>query len=279
MVVVDDRVIVQGRWYGIVGRRFVRPALRIGGQRRVIATLEHKPWAPLEGELWTAAFPHSGSPPASAELEVAPDLTVDLETGKQPQRKGKPAARVAVEKARIVETKKAGERESLLAAQREREDLRSRLEHSITLRKEAFEERDEALAARDAALSEAADRERLAREQARAEVDRVTAEFATARKEYDDTYIRAVRAEQALAAAKADLAALRQELADDPRPTAPPEPTVVYSPPSEHHPRTPSPSRRRFDPDADDDAGRRIAAAALIIVLIVAFVLILGLIF
>src|SRR4051794_9748614 len=76
--VEDDQLVVRGRWHGVTGRRFVRPALRLDGRRRVIASLEHKPWAAEEGEPWIAAFPHSGDDFASAALEVAPDVTVAL---------------------------------------------------------------------------------------------------------------------------------------------------------------------------------------------------------
>ena len=54
-------------------------------------------------------------------------------------------------------------------------------------------------------MKDADDRERRAREHARAEVKRVRAEFEAARKEYDATYLRAVRAERALATAAADV--------------------------------------------------------------------------
>ena len=41
----DDAIVVKGRWSGVRGMRFVRPTLTIGS-RRLLATLEHKPWAP-----------------------------------------------------------------------------------------------------------------------------------------------------------------------------------------------------------------------------------------
>ena len=78
----DGRLEVEGRWFGVRGRRFVRPVLTLqvaGGRRRLLAVLEHKPWAADEGAAWIAAFPWEGSHEAvgDAELEVGA-LTVDL---------------------------------------------------------------------------------------------------------------------------------------------------------------------------------------------------------
>jgi hypothetical protein len=77
-----DRLALSGRWYGVRGRRFVRPTLTPLGDRdrgRVLADLEHKPWEPEDGESWEAAFPwtHDG-PTAKFELSVAPDIAVQL---------------------------------------------------------------------------------------------------------------------------------------------------------------------------------------------------------
>ena len=50
----EDRIEISGRWYGLRGRRFVRPVLNLhtggGSRRRAIALLEHKPWAADDGE-------------------------------------------------------------------------------------------------------------------------------------------------------------------------------------------------------------------------------------
>ena len=78
----DDRLELEGRWFGVRGRRFVRPVLTVrvaGGRRRLLAVLEHKPWAADEGAAWIAAFPWEGSHEdvGDAELEVGA-LTVDL---------------------------------------------------------------------------------------------------------------------------------------------------------------------------------------------------------
>lgn len=72
-----------GRWFGLQARRFVRPTLFLvdkDGRRRLLATLEHKPWEAEEGEPWTAVFPWDGEPQAfdAAELAVATGIDVEL---------------------------------------------------------------------------------------------------------------------------------------------------------------------------------------------------------
>jgi len=79
----DRGLEVRGRWFGVRGRRFVRPTLTLridGTKHRLLADLEHKPWAAEEGEDWVALF--SPAPPAGkadqVELSVAPDITIAL---------------------------------------------------------------------------------------------------------------------------------------------------------------------------------------------------------
>ena len=80
--VEGDRLELSGRWFGVRGRRFIRPTLTLigeGGRSRVLADLEHKPWAPEDGQPWEAAFPWF--PDADArelELSVATDITIRL---------------------------------------------------------------------------------------------------------------------------------------------------------------------------------------------------------
>ena len=63
---VGDRLEVTGRWYGLRGHRFVRPVLVVQAagdeQRRLLALLDHKPWAAEDGDEWIAAFPWEGDP-------------------------------------------------------------------------------------------------------------------------------------------------------------------------------------------------------------------------
>ncbi len=79
----EDRIEISGRWYGLRGRRFVRPVLNLnagGSRRRAIALLEHKPWAADDGKTWLAAFrwPEGAGEIQGAELEVGPGLVVEL---------------------------------------------------------------------------------------------------------------------------------------------------------------------------------------------------------
>ena len=79
----EDRIEISGRWYGLRGRRFVRPVLNLhtgGTRRRAIALLEHKPWAADDGKTWLAAFrwPDGAGEIEGAELEVGPGLIVAL---------------------------------------------------------------------------------------------------------------------------------------------------------------------------------------------------------
>ena len=60
-----DRLEVVGRWFGVRGRRFIRPTLYVdadGESRRLLAVLDHKPWAVEDGEEWIAAFAWDGDP-------------------------------------------------------------------------------------------------------------------------------------------------------------------------------------------------------------------------
>ncbi len=79
-----DELIVSGFWTGVRGMRFVRPTL-LFDDRRILATLEHKPWAPAENARWTAAFPWTGGVAVDADnlaIAVAPKVIVPLgETG------------------------------------------------------------------------------------------------------------------------------------------------------------------------------------------------------
>jgi hypothetical protein len=79
----DELVEVSGRWFGVRGRRFVRPTLTVvadGRECRALAVLEHKPWAPDDGQPWVAAFPWQRdlADLADAELSVAPGIAVSL---------------------------------------------------------------------------------------------------------------------------------------------------------------------------------------------------------
>lgn len=80
----DDRIVVNGLWSGVRGLRFVRPTLVVG-DREMLATLEHKPWAP-DTDPWVAAFPWYGGTVDTGvmSLAVAPSVTVPLDAEAQP---------------------------------------------------------------------------------------------------------------------------------------------------------------------------------------------------
>src|SRR3954471_18213315 len=95
-----DRIEVTGRWFGLRGHRFMRPALIVeagDARRRLLALLEHKPWAADDGEAWTAAFPWTGDPVevTSAELAVAPSVAIELPPPPDPGGRSRPARRRA----------------------------------------------------------------------------------------------------------------------------------------------------------------------------------------
>ena len=79
-----DRIELSGRWFGVRGRRFIRPTLMLigGGVRyRCLADLAGKPWAPTDGEPWQAAFPCDLEVLQAldeASFNVAPDITIAL---------------------------------------------------------------------------------------------------------------------------------------------------------------------------------------------------------
>jgi hypothetical protein len=195
----DGRLEVTGRWYGIRGRRFLRPTLDVevdGRARRMLAVLEHKPWAADDGEEWVAAFDWDGEPVdvAVAELAVAPELAVVLPPpsgapAKKPRRTRPAGERLEARppRAQALEAQLA-EAEAEIATLRDRLAAeqgawRKRVEEIETLRDEsaaatsaAEAERDEMAASRDEA---AAARDAVAKERdaARAERD----ELASAR--------------------------------------------------------------------------------------------------
>ncbi|MDA0136116.1 hypothetical protein OJ962_01300, partial [Solirubrobacter sp. CPCC 204708] len=79
-----ERLEVRGRWFGVRGQRFMRPTLHLkagGRRRRLIAALDHKPWAPDDDGVWIAAFAWRGSPEdhvTGARLELTPEIVLDL---------------------------------------------------------------------------------------------------------------------------------------------------------------------------------------------------------
>jgi hypothetical protein len=179
-----DRLEVTGRWYGLRGHRFVRPLLTAeadDGPRRMLALLDHKPWAADDGEPWIAAFPWDGEPVevTDVELAVAPSLAVDLPAPKapgqrrrradstpRPARRGAAAAPEpepepsAADEVAALRTELAGERESVRRLAAELDDAHARLaaaadRGAAEQERDARDERDAAIRReRDAAIAE-----------------------------------------------------------------------------------------------------------------------------
>lgn len=168
---VDGRLVVTGRWSGVRGMRFVRPALVLG-DRELLAVLEHKPWAP-DADPWTAAFPWDGGEIDRDDmaLAVAPSVVVPL--GDAPVDVAEPAPDHELAVARLeneVRFLRDGRRDELEHARRERDVLQARLDEAVADREAAVRTRarmetraEESEAHRRAAIDERDDAlERLA---------------------------------------------------------------------------------------------------------------------
>jgi hypothetical protein len=88
----DGQLTLAGRWFGVRGRRFVRPTLTLAldGERvRALADLGDKPWPAEDGEPWKASFPWGKTGRVEEpELSVAPDITIQLPSPNS--RRGRP---------------------------------------------------------------------------------------------------------------------------------------------------------------------------------------------
>ncbi len=196
------RLEVRGRWFGVRGRRFMRPtltALAGGREQRLLAVLDHKPWIAEEGEAWVAAFPWATDPAAllQAELTVAPDVTVPLPAPSSARRRRTPAGSP---RSPVREAEAASDADEPIRGSkddRHARDSRLQDEHDAALRSrdQALSELDalkrecdrlrlelgEALAASEAAIAERHDvieaevRLRIADLRAEAESDRAAA--------------------------------------------------------------------------------------------------------
>ena len=159
-----ERLELSGRWFGVRGRRFLRPTLELdvaGQTQRLLATLEHKPWAPEEGDEWVAAFEWTGGPAEieSVRLVVGPDATVELSPPRG-SANGRPRSGARGD---------GGGRRKLAEARAEVKRVRAELERE-----------------RDAALAE---RDKLAAELGAANEELAT-ELAAAKDEFEEARLR-----------------------------------------------------------------------------------------
>ena len=220
----DGRVEVAGRWYGLRGRRFVRPVLNLqadGGRRRLIALLEHKPWAADDGKTWIAAFawPPGVVDVEGAELEVGPGLAVTLPAPGAGSSAPRVSAlrRIPAPAARLEMTPPAPlqstplRRDALIASQAEREEASAARDQAERRLTEALGDRDDALSRRDAALRDVdralgeRDEAVIERDRLQSELDRVSHERDVSRAERN----RALRALEDLERDRDEAAAAR----------------------------------------------------------------------
>jgi hypothetical protein len=185
--VVDEQLVVAGRWFGVTGRRFVRPVLQAPGQRRVIALLDHKPWPADDGAPWLAAFPYDGYR-GRARLQVAPDIAVELpaagpEAGDGTPRPARLARTPARRRSPEAEPARAEPPRAATPTQtrRERQDAR-RLAEIEAARDAASAELEATRQERDGARADA-DRLRRELDQARRDAERLETEGDDARTE------------------------------------------------------------------------------------------------
>jgi hypothetical protein len=229
------RLEVVGRWFGIRGRRFLRPTLDVevdGEPRRMLALLEHKPWAADDGEEWIAAFEWTGEPVAlgAAELAVGQELAVELPAPSGAPR-AKRRARATGERLEARPPRAQALEAELAAARAETEELRGQLSAERRAREKLADEvrelrreraadqtaagevekaRDAALAERDAALAER-DAASATRDAALAERETARTEAARAAGEREKAVRERVAVEHELAAAVKSRDKARQE--------------------------------------------------------------------
>jgi hypothetical protein len=189
---------VDGRWFGVRGRRFVRPtltALASGERVRLLADIAGKPWAAQDGEVWRAAFPCEleSWQLSDVELTVAPDIAISLPDfgGDGSRRSRRP---------------RAGDGE-LASLRREARDLRDQLAQATDAARLAAAERDRAIHAAKRAES---DRERVGQAVARAQAERqnLTAELARTQSKLTEASGQRDRATSQINALRSDLARL-----------------------------------------------------------------------
>ena len=231
-----DHLELVGRWSGLRGHRFLRPTLDVqveGERHRMLAVLDHKPWAPEDGQDWVAAFTWRGEPANfdEAELTVSPDLAVQLPApggsvgpgeaqaapaaDRLPARRPRSAVLEAELAAALAEVERAGEELERTramhseAAKELRERLRS--EHAkIRALETEIEQTRAAIALAEEAVAEEADRLRDERDAAGTERDAALAARDAAVAEADEARSARDEALQKLSAVEGERDALAE---------------------------------------------------------------------
>lgn len=201
-VTVGTGCLLQGRWFGVRGRRFMRPTLTMtveGRKTRLLADIAHKPWDPEDGKPWEARFPGEvgDGEPTVAELTVAPDITIALpvsdggaHAGKRKPRSGPDTLMRELAQAQR-EVRQSNRAVAAAEAEKGRmatqlEAVAAELDEVRRAHEQARQERDRTAAERDAArraheaAAEQGEAARLALERALAERDAATAMRETA---------------------------------------------------------------------------------------------------
>jgi hypothetical protein len=173
------RLEVSGRWYGVRGRRFMRPTLIFrrraqDGEQRVLADLEHKPWAAENGSRWTAAFALEIPLKDAVEIElaVAPDITVALGAGGDAAKRGTRQAAKKVAAASQARSPRVRS-DPIRARPRERSPELERMRERLEVSEQGIARER----AKRETVEEALEEERRAARQLRAELGRVQAEL------------------------------------------------------------------------------------------------------
>jgi hypothetical protein len=205
-----DRLELVGRWSGLRGHRFLRPTLdvEVGAERRrMLADLEHKPWAPEEGQDWIAVFTWRGEPAHfdGAELTVSPELAVQLPAPDGSAAKGASKTTTGAERRPARRPRTAVLEGELAAALTEAERLAEELERARASHSEAGRELRERLRGEHAKIRNLEAELDQAREQAREQF--AAAEAAAAEE------AAALRSERDAAAAERDEATAARDAA------------------------------------------------------------------
>jgi hypothetical protein len=203
-----DRIEVVGRWFGVRGRRFIRPTLYVsvdGKARRLLAVLDHKPWAVEDGESWIAAFQWEGEPVelSGAELTVGPDITVELGGSGERHSTGR----------RFTRRPRADELEGELAAMRDKARQLGRELHAA--RAEHSAERSRIAAEHEAELEKLRAERARTGEEAEHQVAELRGELDAQRDRVARLETAVRKARQELAVARSDAAVQREGIADE----------------------------------------------------------------
>lgn len=161
----DGLIELEGAWSGVRGTRFVRPTLVVAGggeTRRLLATLEHKPWEPRDGEPWRAAFAWEGGPieVESAELGVAPGIDVELPAPSKAGAEPAGGARMKRAPGKRLPATPDDDDDALAAALVRAARLERERDEAVAARRALAREVEELRQAREHAVSEARAKER-----------------------------------------------------------------------------------------------------------------------